>query len=92
MIDEKEIQKKVCRLVSEHLSMPIKEVEACVDVPFTEYPDDEDGMPYCDSMDRAALLTYFEDEYGVKILYEEAERELVTINDVVRYVASNCFF
>ena len=46
MIDEKEIQKKVCRLVSEHLSMPIKEVEACVDVPFTEYPDDEDGMPY----------------------------------------------
>lgn len=83
-MNEKEILKTVCKLVSEHLDMPLKDVKKSVDVPFLEYRD-QDGEPICDPLDYTELLLAFEEEFGIEIPFEE-EENLMTISDVVRFI------
>lgn len=86
-MEEKEILEGVCQLVSEHLEMPLKLVKECVEVPFLEYHNNEDGDPYCDGIDFQELLLALEDEFDIEIPFEE-EDNLTTINDVVRFIAN----
>lgn len=86
-MEEKDVLKSVCELVSEHLAMPLKLVKENVEVPFLQYPNNEDGDPYCDGIDFQKLMLAFEDEFEVEIELEE-EDNLKTINDVVRFIVT----
>lgn len=83
-MNEKEILKTVCKLVSEHLEMPLKDVKKSVDVPFLEYRDQDGGL-ICDPLDFTELLLALEEEFGIEVPLEE-EENLKTINDVVRFI------
>ena len=83
-MNEKDILKTVCKLVSEHLEMPLKEVKKSVEVPFLEYRD-QDGELICDPLDFTELLLAFEEDFGIEIPLEQ-EDNLKTINDVVRFI------
>ena len=84
-MSENELIPAICEVVCDHLAMPEEEVEACIDVPFMEYPNDEDGNPYCDELDFQELLMAFEEEFGVEIPIEN-ECGLTTIRDVAKYI------
>lgn len=85
---ETEILKTVCEIVSEHLEMPIEEVENHLDTPFLDYPDNESGEPYCYPLDYTELIMAMEEEFGIEIdPYIEEEGKLKAINDIVRFVA-----
>ena len=62
-------------------------MKECVEVPFLEYPNNEDGDPYCDDIDFQELLLALEDELDIEIPFEE-EDNLTTINDIVRFIAN----
>lgn len=83
-MNEKDILKTVCKLVSEHLEMPLTDVKKSVDVPFLEYRD-QNGELICDPLYYTELLLAFEEEFGIEIPFEE-EENLETINDVVRFI------
>lgn len=86
-MEEKDVLKSVCKLVSEHLAMPLNIVKENVAVPFLQYPNNEDGDPYCDGIDFQELMLAFEDEFEVEIELEE-EDNLKTINDVVSFIVT----
>lgn len=86
-MEEKDVLKSVCELVSEHLAMPLKLVKENVEVPFLQYPNNEDGDPYCDGIDFQELMLAFEDEFDVEVELEE-EDDLNTINDVVHFIVT----
>ena len=83
MIKE-DIKERVCRLVSEHLDMPLKEVEESVRVPFRAYLDKE-GKHRCDALDYIELIMAFEEEFYIEVP-EADEKKLTTINDTVDYI------
>lgn len=85
-MDEKEVLKAVCELVSEHLEMPLRDVKKSIDVPFLEYQD-KNGEPICGQQDYTDLLMAFEEEFDIEIPFENEEK-LATINDVVDYIVN----
>ena len=85
-MNEKEILKDVCKIVSEHLEMPLKEVKKLTDVPFAEYRDEKTGKPLCDELEIQELILAFDWIFDVEIL--EVEDEMKTINDVVDFIAN----
>lgn len=83
---ERDILKKVCDIVCEHLDMPLKGVKKNADVPFLDFLDSE-GEPICDDLDYTELLMAFEEEFGFEIP-EKDEKKLSTINNAVNYIVS----
>ena len=76
--EERQILLIVCSLVSGLLNIPLEEVKKRVEVPFNEYPCNENGEPYCDELDYEEILMTIEESLKIEIPIEEPH--LATIN------------
>jgi acyl carrier protein len=73
---EKTIEEKVRNIIVEELGVNPEQV-----VPSASFTNDLGA----DSLDTVELVMAFEDEFGVEVPDEEAEK-LLTVSDVVKYI------
>jgi acyl carrier protein len=71
-----DIESRVKKIVSEHLDVEESKVSANA-----SFSDDLGA----DSLDQVELVMAFEEEFGIEIPDEEAEK-IVTLEDAVRYI------
>jgi acyl carrier protein len=76
-MSNKEIQEKVKKIIAEKLSVDISEVK-----PEASFVDDLGA----DSLDLVELIMSMEEEFGVDISDEDAEK-ILTVKDAMDYVA-----
>jgi acyl carrier protein len=77
-MSSKEIQDKVKKIIAEKLSVDLTEVK-----PEASFVDDLGA----DSLDLVELIMSMEEEFGVEISDEDAEK-IVTVKDAMDYVAA----
>ena len=78
-MSSKEIQDKVKKIIAEKLSVDLAEVK-----PEASFVDDLGA----DSLDIVELVMAMEDEFGIEIPDEEAEK-IKTVKDVIEYIKAN---
>ncbi len=74
-----DVQEKIIDIIANHLSVPKEKV-----VPQASFVDDLGA----DSLDLVELVMAFEEEFGMEIADEDAEK-LQTVQDVIDYVKKN---
>ena len=74
-----EVENKVKKIVAEHLD--VEEAKVATNASFI----DDLGA---DSLDQVELVMAFEEEFGVEIPDEEAEK-IVTVEDAVKYIEAH---
>ena len=79
MADEKQIEQKVKDIVVEQLGVNADQV-----APEAKFIEDLGA----DSLDTVELIMALEEEFGIEVPDEEAEK-LVSVGDVVRYIEDN---
>ncbi len=73
-----DIQERVRKIVAEHLDVDISKV-----LPNASFIDDLGA----DSLDQVELVMAFEEEFGIEIPDDQAEK-IVTLEDAVKYIKS----